>query len=60
MAKEFIWNLDSQLPRQGPMLEKGKAHKASDYPAHVVEFWVKSGAAEWVEDKSKVKVKEKE
>ena len=48
MAKEFIWNLDSQLPRKGPMLEKGKAHKASDYPAQVVEYWVKSGAAEWV------------
>lgn len=60
MAKEFIWKLDSQLPRRGPVLEKGKAHKASDYPPHVVEFWISTGAAEWIDDKSKSKAKEKE
>lgn len=57
MTKEFIWLIDSQLPRKGPMLEKGKVYKTSDFPSHVVEYWVKTKVAKWVGEKSKIKEK---
>ena len=60
MGKEFIWLIDSQKPRTGPILEKGKTHKASDYPSHVVEYWIKTKVAKWVGEKEKSEKKEKE
>jgi len=53
MAKQFTWLLDNQVPRSGPELKKGETHKASDYPADVVEWWVTQGAAEYTGDKPK-------
>jgi len=58
MPKQFIWLIGSQLPRKGPELKQGEAHNAADYSAVVVEEWVKSGVAEWVDEKSKKKEKE--
>ena len=58
MPKQFIWLVDSQSPRKGPMLIKNELHTTADYSADVVEYWVKSGVAEWVGEKSKKKEKE--
>jgi hypothetical protein len=51
--KKFIWLLDSGAPRSGPALVKGQEHDASKYPAAVVEEWVKTGAAAWVEARTR-------
>ena len=58
MAKEFKWLIGSQLPRKGPPLIHGEVHAVADYSAAVVDEWVKSGVAEWVEEKSKKKEKD--
>ena len=58
MPKSFIWLIGSQLPRKGSPLIHGEAHAAADYSAAVVEEWVKSGKAEWVNEKSKKKEKD--
>jgi hypothetical protein len=58
MPKQFIWLIDSQSPRKGPALIKGEAHNAADYSADVVEYWIESDVAKWVETKSKKKEKD--
>jgi len=50
MAKKFIWLLDSQVPRKGPKLEKGKEHLAGNYPNSTVETWIKTKAAKWAKE----------
>ncbi len=55
MAKQFVWLLDDQTPRSGPGLKKDEVHKVADYPAHVVEWWVTQGAAEYIDEKPKSK-----
>lgn len=57
--KKFIWLLRSSEPRKGPKLVEGEEHNVADYPFHVVDFWVKTGAAQYVEDNPKVKKEEK-
>lgn len=49
-GKKFVWLRDSAFPRTGPKLEKGKEHDAANYPAEVVEEWIKSGAAQEVRE----------
>ena len=51
--KYFEWLLDSNTPRKGPKLVKGKIHKSGDYPPHVVDEWIKTKAAKYVKDKAK-------
>ena len=53
--KKFVWLLDSSYPRTGPKLVRGQEHNASLYPAAVVDEWVRTGAAEWVEPAGKAK-----
>lgn len=55
MAKQFVWLLADQTPRSGPGLKKGVPHNVVDYPSHVVEWWVESGAAKYTDDKPKPK-----
>jgi hypothetical protein len=50
MAKQFIWLLDNASPRTGPDLRKGEKHKVADYPKAVVDEWVRTKAAEYVEE----------
>lgn len=59
MAKQFKWLLDSSFPRKGPKLVKDKIHNVSDYPEKVVDTWVKTKAAKYVDSSDKSK-KEKE
>jgi hypothetical protein len=42
---KFVWNAASSFPRTGPRLETGKEYDASLFPAHVVEEWIRTGAA---------------
>ena len=55
VEKQFVWLLDSSSPRKGPGLKKGELHNVKDYPTHVVEYWVKTGAARYVQDSPKSK-----
>jgi len=57
MAKQFVWLLADQTPRSGPGLKKDEAHNVGDYPPHVVEWWVESGAAKYTDEKPKSKIK---
>ena len=50
---KFVWLRGDEIPRKGPPLKHGQEHAASDYPAHVVEWWIKSGAAKPVQSKTK-------
>lgn len=59
MPKKFIWLLDSCYPRKGPKLEKDKEHLVGDYPPDVVETWVKTKAAKYVETEPKKKETDK-
>lgn len=59
MAKKFIWLLASCYPRKGPKLEKGKEHLVGNYQPKVVETWVKTKAAKFVEDKKKAEADKK-
>ena len=52
--KKFMWLLDSCEPRRGPKLIKGQEHNVKDYPDAVVEEWVKTKAAKYVEAKAVV------
>ncbi len=49
MAK-FVWLRESAFPRTGPRLEKGKEHDAALYDPAVVNLWIWTGAAAWVEE----------
>ena len=57
MAKQFIWQIASQLDGDRKLLEKGKVYKASEFPIARIEHWVKEKAAKWIEEKSKTKEK---
>jgi len=59
MERQFRWLLDSSVPRKGPPLKKLELHNTKDYPKHVVDEWVRSGAAEYVKDSPKSKKEEK-
>ncbi len=60
MTKQYFkWLLDSCYPRKGRKLEKDKTYNVSDYPANVVDTWVKTKAAKFVDSADKSK-KEKE
>jgi len=50
--KKFIWLRDSCEPRKGPKLIKGQEHNVKDYPEAVIEEWIKTKAAEYVETKA--------
>lgn len=58
MTKEFQWKVDSQIARNGSRLIKGEIYKASDFPADVVDEWIKTGVAKKVGEKLKTKEKE--
>lgn len=58
MAKQFIWLLDSCVTRKGRKLEKGKTYNVKDHPPEVVEEWVRTKAAKYV-DGPKSKKEEK-
>lgn len=52
--KEFKWKMASQVSdRLGKKLIKGETYKVKDFPAEVVEHWVKQKAAEYVEPPAK-------
>jgi hypothetical protein len=54
--KKFIWLLDTTFPRRGSvMLEKGKEYDAAAFPSHVVEEWIRTGAARSVSGKPEKK-----
>jgi len=56
MTKRFIWLLDTTYPRRGSlMLEKEKEYDAVAFPLHVVEEWVRTGAARFVREKPEKK-----
>lgn len=46
--KNFEWLLDSNTPRKGGRLEKGKVYKVESYPEDTVAEWVKTKAAKYV------------
>jgi len=52
--KKFMWLRDSCVPRKGPRLIKGQEHNVKDYPEAVVEEWVRTKAAKYVEVKAVV------
>jgi hypothetical protein len=55
-TKKFVWLLDTTFPRRGSlMLEKGKEYDAAAFPSHVVEEWVRTGAARLVSAKPEKK-----
>jgi hypothetical protein len=55
-TKRFVWLLDTTFPRRGSMmLEKGKEYDAAAFPSHVVEEWIRTGAARPVSVKPKKK-----
>ncbi len=58
MAKKiFVWLLDSAYPRKGALvLEKGKEYDAASFPEHVVDEWVRTGAAKYASEKSERKI----
>lgn len=58
MPKKFIWLIQSSIPRKGPQLTQGEEHDAADYSAEVVNYWVESGAAKWVKEKTKKEEKD--
>jgi len=60
-TKKFVWLLDTTFPRRGPsVLERGKEYEASAFPAHVVEEWIKTGAAKPVSVKPEKKIEKGE
>ena len=60
-TKKFVWLLDTTFPRRGAMmLEKGKEYEASVFPAHVVEEWIRTGAAKPVSGKPEKKTEKGE
>lgn len=55
-TKKFIWLLDTTFPRRGStMLERGKEYDAAAFPSHVVDEWVRTGAAKFVSGKPEKK-----
>lgn len=63
-VKSFTWLAASGSSRElthdgvkypAVYLEHGKSYDASRFPAHVVEEWVKTGAAEFKAEKTKGK-----
>jgi hypothetical protein len=51
MPKMFRWLGESGIPRKGPALKRDEVHAVADYPAGVVDEWVKTGAAQLIEGK---------
>ena len=58
--KYFKWLARSCYPRKkfydGQLLT-GETYKAADFPIHIVEEWVKTGAAKWTTAKPKEETK---
>jgi hypothetical protein len=60
-TKRFVWLLDTTFPRRGAvMLEKGKEYPASLFPAHIVDEWIRTGAARAVPGKPEKKTEKGE
>lgn len=51
MMKQILWLGESGIPRRGPALKHGQTYPAAAFPAAVVDEWVKTGAAQIIEDK---------
>jgi hypothetical protein len=50
MKKKFKWLGLPGIPRRGPSLRTGDVYSVADFPAGVVEEWVRTGSAQFLGD----------
>lgn len=53
-TKRFKWLRPDEFPRQGPPLLNGKVYDSDLFPSHVVEEWIRTGAAKAMKEKPDV------
>lgn len=53
-TKKFKWLRPDEFPRQGPPLLSGKVYDSDLFPSHVVEEWIRTGAAKAMKEKPDV------
>jgi len=56
--KKFVWLIERQHPRSGPVLEPGQEYDVAQFGEGRVSVWVKSGAAKYVHVKKGESLKE--
>jgi len=50
VKKKFKWLGLNGIPRRGPSLRTGEVYSVADFPPAVVEEWVRTGAAQFLDE----------